>query len=120
MRIPGPQAAAGWRRAALLLATTAASLAGAAPVTAQEILAVDIIRGRSVSGQPAGVPLRTQVVRGMRVESPSGSWTEIAFADRTTIVLEQGGDFTLQSVRREGGPRGRLIIAGVAGRGIDT
>ncbi|MGG5811343.1 hypothetical protein [Falsiroseomonas sp. CW058] len=53
---------------------------------------------------------------GLRVESPAGSWTEIAFSDGSSVVLEPGADFTLRGIERDPGT-GRLVVRAVSGRG---
>lgn len=83
----------------------------AAPTT----LTAFILRGRAVRGSAsADTSMPTQLVPGMRVESPRNTWTEIAFSDGTSIVLQSGADFTLQGIVSEGG---RLVISGAASRG---
>ncbi|WP_431267335.1 hypothetical protein [Dankookia sp. P2] len=90
-----------------------AAMAG--PALAQERLTAVILRGASSRAGSAGAaPAVLQP--GMRVESPAGSWTELAFSDGSSIVLESGADFTLQGIGREPAG-GRLMVRGCAGRG---
>src|SRR5690348_10135347 len=75
-----------------------------------------ILRGGTdrAHGGPGNAP--TVLAPGVRVESPRGAWTEIAFSDGTSIVLEPGADFTLQGIERDS-TSGRLVIRAVSGRG---
>jgi hypothetical protein len=94
------------------------TMAAAAPPAdaAQESLSAVILRG--VSARPGSAPSGTAspLVPGVRVESPARMWTELAFSDGSSIVLEPGADFTLQGFGRD--PRtGHLVIRGSSGRG---
>ncbi|MBR0667088.1 hypothetical protein GXW71_22190 [Roseomonas hellenica] len=83
--------------------------------TAPASISAFILRGRAVRGAAAADPQApTRLAAGMRVESPAGTWTEIAFSDGSSIVLQAGADFTLQGIAMEGG---RVVIRGAASRG---
>jgi len=87
----------------------------ASPIAAPAGISAFILRGRAVPGtsgaaQSAPVPMAP----GMRVTSPAGTWTEIAFSDGSSVVLQAGADFTLQGIASE---NGRLVISGAASRG---
>src|ERR1051326_6237488 len=64
-----------------------------------------------LSAPVTSVPL----VPGLRVQSAARSWSELAFSDGTSLVLEPGADFTLRGIERDRG--GRLIIRGASDRG---
>ncbi|MBR0644447.1 hypothetical protein [Plastoroseomonas hellenica] len=86
-----------------------------ASATAPASITAFILRGRAVRGAAAADPQApTRLSPGMRVESPAGTWTEIAFSDGSSIVLQAGADFTLQGIASE---NGRLVISGSASRG---
>lgn len=86
-----------------------------ASATAPANISAFILRGRAVRGTAAADPQApTQLAPGMRVQSPAGTWTEIAFSDGSSIVLQAGADFTLQGITSE---NGRLVISGSASRG---
>ena len=116
MQNPLPsRAGRSWRRLALLAGVAALALP-ALPALSQESLTAVILRGRAVSG-PSSANAPTMLTPGMRVESPVGSWTEVAFSDGSSVVLEPGADFTLRGIERD--PRtGRLVIRAAAGRGL--
>ncbi|MBR0654532.1 hypothetical protein [Plastoroseomonas arctica] len=87
----------------------------AGPAAAPGAISAFILRGRAVRGTNGAdrtVPM--PMAPGMRVESPPGTWTEIAFSDGSSVVLQAGADFTLQGIASEGG---RLVISGAASRG---
>jgi hypothetical protein len=88
------------------------ALAPRLPAAAQETLAAVVIRGPS-NGTPAGA---TPLIPGQRVQSPAGTWTEIAFADGTSVVLEPGAAFTLLGVARDPAT-GRLVVRARSDRG---
>lgn len=93
------------------VATPPSSGSAAAPAS----ITAFILRGRAVRGAAAADPQApTQLAPGMRVQSPAGTWTEIAFSDGSSIVLQAGADFTLQGIASE---NGRLVISGSASRG---
>jgi hypothetical protein len=83
---------------------------------AQDGLTGVIMRGTSLRPGIAGPNTPTMLSRGVRVESPQRSWTEIAFSDGSSILLEPGADFTLQGIDRNPA-NGHLVIRGTAGRG---
>ena len=93
----------------LLLGTALAS-----PALSQGSLSAVILRGAAASRGAAAPGSPAVLQPGVRVESPAGSWTELAFSDGTSIVLEAGADFTLQGLSNEAG---RLVVQGAAGRG---
>src|SRR5215472_16014678 len=83
---------------------------------AQPPLTAVILHGASTrpgSAQP-GTP--TVLTPGVRIESPRTSWTEIAFSDGSSIVLDPGADFTLQGIEKDP-DTGHLVIRAASGRG---
>jgi len=104
------------RRSALLAGVAAAAMVAAVasvPAMAQEAALSGLVIRGPVNGTPAStVPLTPS----QRVTSPAGSWTEIAFADGTSIVLEPGAAFTLRGVTRDPAT-GRLVVRGWSERG---
>lgn len=105
------------RRLALMATAFAALAAGAAGgAQAQDRLTGVILRGPAPGAPRPPPPENLVLAPGLRIESPAGSWTEIAFMGGTTVVLEQGADFTLQGMARD--PQsGRLVVRAAAGRG---
>lgn len=102
-------------RTALLAGVAALALQNA-PAAAQDGVTAVILRGRAASDsgpRPAGPAV---LAPGLRVESPAGTWTEIAFSDGGSVVLEPGADFTLRGIERDPAT-GRLVVRAVAGRG---
>jgi hypothetical protein len=96
----------------VLLGVTA--IGGAAE--AQTSLTAVILHGASTragSTQP-GTP--TMLAPGVRVESPRASWTEIAFSDGSSVVLDPGADFTLQGIEKDT-ESGHLVVRAASGRG---
>src|SRR5262249_42292080 len=80
---------------------------------AQPPLTAVILHGASTrpgSAQP-GTP--TMLTPGVRIESPRTSWTEIAFSDGSSVVLDPGADFTLQGVEKDP-ESGHLAIPGAS------
>jgi hypothetical protein len=98
----------------ILLGGGAAAALVASTASAQDGLTAVILRGRTTSSQPAAGP--TVLTPGLRVESPAGAWTEIAFSDGSSVVLESGAEFTLRGVEREAGS-GRILVRSASGRG---
>jgi hypothetical protein len=83
---------------------------------AQPSLTAVILHGVSTrpgSAQP-GTP--TVLTPGVRIESPRTSWTEIAFSDGSSIVLDPGADFTLQGIEKNA-DSGHLVVRAASGRG---
>ena len=95
----------------LLTMATAAPPADAA----QDSLSAVILRG--VSARPGSAPSGTAspLVPGVRVESPARMWTELAFSDGSSIVLEPTADFTLQGFEKDR-RTGHLVVRGSSGR----
>lgn len=93
------------------------SIGAAAPLVeaAQERLTAVVLRGASARPGSAPSGAASPLLPGVRVESPARMWTELAFSDGSSIVLEPGADFTLQGFGKN--PRtGHLVIRG-SGRG---
>ena len=104
-----------WRHAFPVVLLT---MAAAAPLSdaAQDSLSAVILRGASARPGSAPSGAASPLVPGVRVESPERMWTELAFSDGSSIVLEPGADFTLQGFGKD--PRtGHLVIRGSSGRG---
>jgi hypothetical protein len=83
---------------------------------AQPALTAVILHGassRAGSAQP-GTP--TVLTPGVRIESPRTSWTEIAFSDGSSVVLDPGADFTLQGIEKDR-DSGHVVIRAASGRG---
>jgi hypothetical protein len=102
-----------WSRMFPILFGVSAISAGA---EAQTSLTGVILHGastRSGSAQP-GTP--TILTPGVRVESPRASWTEIAFSDGSSVVLDPGAVFTLQGIEKDP-DSGHLVIRAASGRG---
>ena len=99
-----------------LLAAVFGLAAVAEPAVAQTGLSAVVLRGAATRPgiAPPGTP--TVLTPGVRIESPQNSWTEIAFSDGSSVVLEPGADFTLQGIER-GSASGCHVIRASAGRG---
>ena len=99
-----------------LLAAVFGLAAVAEPAGAQTGLSAVVLRGAATRPgiAPPGTP--TVLTPGVRIESPQNSWTEIAFSDGSSVVLEPGADFTLQGIER-GSASGCHVIRASAGRG---
>src|SRR5205823_3521068 len=103
-----------WQSLLVVLSTMPA----APPVAdaAQDNLSAVILRGASARPGSTSSGAASPLVPGVRVESPARMWTELAFSDGSSIVLEQGAAFTLQGFGKD--PRtGHLVIRGSSGRG---
>jgi hypothetical protein len=83
---------------------------------AQESLTGVILRGASARPGSAPSGAASPLVTGVRVESPARMWTELAFSDGSSIVLEPRADFTLQGFGKDS-RTGHLVIRGSSGRG---
>src|SRR5262245_7916437 len=87
------------------------SVAGAQPGLTGVIL-------HGASSRPGSAQLRapTVLAPGIRIESPGTSWTEIAFSDGSSVVLDPGADFTLQGIEKDA-DSGHLVVRAASGRG---
>jgi hypothetical protein len=77
-----------------------------------ETLTGVVLRASGPGQRVASTPL----VRGVQVDSTGNGWTEVTFADGTTVVLEAGADFTLRRTARDPGTD-RIVIEADSARG---
>src|SRR5215472_6937834 len=83
---------------------------------AQPPLTAVILHGASTRPGSALPGTPTVLTPGVRIESPRTSWTEIAFSDGSSVVLDPGADFTLQGIEKDPDSR-HLVIRAASGRG---
>src|SRR5215471_11895014 len=87
-----------------------------ASAEAQTSLTAVILHGASSRPGTARPGTPTLLTPGVRVESPRTSWTEIAFSDGSSVVLDPGAEFTLQGIEKDP-ESGHLVVRAAAGRG---
>src|SRR4051794_29767100 len=93
----------------LLLALAALGIAPP-PAAAQPSLTAYVTRSNAPKGTRPEV-----LVPGSRVQAASSGWTEVIFSDSSSIVLESGAAFSLQSVGREAGGDQVLVKGTISG-----
>src|SRR5215472_16789523 len=100
--------------AILPITVAAGTISGAAE--AHPPLTAVILHGASTRPGSAQPGMSTILTPGVRIESPRTSWTEIAFSDGSSVVLDPGADFTMQGIEKDPGT-GHLVIRAASGRG---